>query len=338
MSMTAMHDYDSLLPNCKIIHPNIWLMYVRDGLPIYKKLFHKILSGVQKICLSVFHRDVTPLYIRIGSNIIGSNKYDCVVCFSESIAKFVCHYPAHKKVVWVHCEFSRIFQQVDEKVYSKFDSIVCVSNYGKTVFDRCLPVLLDKSIAIHNVIDVGYMTEKSKDVTSLDNRFDTSVFTILTIGRIDPIKQMIIIPHIASEVMRRSKLLFKWYIIGDGKQDEKQAILNEIKKNNVYQEVILLGEKENVYPYISKSNLYVNTSKSEAYSLVNNEAKALGIPVITNNFQCASETIIDGVDGLVTTIDRFPDAIINVMNNKSSRKRSSIDNTTSLDKFYNLFL
>lgn len=336
MSMSMASGYGDMLPNCRLIHPNVWLMYVRDGLPMIGKLFHKLLGALRKQFNLLFHHDLTPLYLRIGGRLIGSQKYDCIICFSETISRFVCYYPARRRIAWVHCEFSRIFQEEDRNIYSRFDDIVCVSYYGKKVFDDCIPELSNKTLAIHNVIDVNYIFQRAHEQDNIDNRFDSSVYTIVTVGRMDPIKQFSKIPSIASAVKQKTDRPFKWYIIGDGNNEEKALVEKEITRCDMSSNIVLLGEKGNVYPYIAKADLYVNTSKSEAYSLVNNEAKALGVPVVTNNFECAKETIIDGVDGIVTFIDRFPEAIIIFMNNKFSAERSSIDNTPSLEKFYTL--
>ena len=54
---------------------------------------------------------------------------------------------------------------------------------------------------------------------------------------------------------------------------------------------------------MAKANLYVSTSLSESFPLVINEAKALGIPVITNNFGSAVESVEDGVDGFVVSLE-----------------------------------
>ena len=81
--------------------------------------------------------------------------------------------------------------------------------------------------------------------------------------------------------------------------------------------VVLLGEKSNVYPYMAKADLYVSTSLSESFSLVINEAKALGIPIVSNNFGCASESIEDGVDGYIVPIESMADVIVRLMENKS---------------------
>ena len=65
---------------------------------------------------------------------------------------------------------------------------------------------------------------------------------------------------------------------------------------------------------MAKSDLYVCTSWSESYPMVVNEAKALLIPVVSNNFPSAAESIHNGIDGVICTMDEMVDCIMNQMN------------------------
>jgi glycosyltransferase involved in cell wall biosynthesis len=98
-----------------------------------------------------------------------------------------------------------------------------------------------------------------------------------------------------------------------------------------------LGEKQNIYPYIAKANLYVCTSLSESFPLVVNEAKALNIPVISNNFPSVRESIHDGIDGYVVPLGSMASKIVDLMNNRHSIQAFNIDNEEIVNKLYNLF-
>ena len=54
---------------------------------------------------------------------------------------------------------------------------------------------------------------------------------------------------------------------------------------------------------LAKADLYVSTSLSESFPLVINEAKALGIPVVSNDFGSAAESVENEVDGWITSIE-----------------------------------
>ena len=86
-------------------------------------------------------------------------------------------------------------------------------------------------------------------------------------------------------------------------------------KYNVEDCVILLGAKDNPYPYIANSNLVALLSVSETFSYVAYEAKILGVPIISTDFGAASE-IVDSNCGVVTPKSDFHKEIYNIMTNK----------------------
>lgn len=330
-------EYGYQLSNCKLIRPNVWLAYLSEGLSGPSRYVHKFLFGLRYLIKQITSYDILPFYFKVGCRLLGAQEYDTVVCYSESIAKYVCHYPIKRKIAWIHCDYSRIAEKTDEYIYDKFEKIVCVSRFGKSVFDNIWSALANRTIAIHNLIEEDYIIKMSKEINNIDGRFNNNQFTILSIGRLDAIKQFEKIPSIVSKVKEEVNKPFKWYIIGGGNEHEKRKIEDKIASYNVKEYIELLGEKGNVYPYLTKSDLFVNTSRSEAYSLVNNEAKCLGIPVLSNNFECAGETIVDGKDGRVVPLEDMPSVIVDIIKNKMKFNIGSVDNSTSIIEINKLF-
>lgn len=93
----------------------------------------------------------------------------------------------------------------------------------------------------------------------------------------------------------------KWYIIGFGK-DEK-LIEKKIRESKMEDHVIVLGKKDNPYPYIKKCDIYVQPSRYEGKAVAVREAQILHKPVIITNFPTASSQLIDGVDGVIVPMD-----------------------------------
>ena len=67
--------------------------------------------------------------------------------------------------------------------------------------------------------------------------------------------------------------------------------------------VILLGKKENPYPYIKRCDLYVQPSRYEGKSVSVREAQILCKPVIITDYPTASSQIKSGIDGFIAPID-----------------------------------
>ncbi len=81
--------------------------------------------------------------------------------------------------------------------------------------------------------------------------------------------------------------------------------------------IILLGPKDNPYPYYRISNLHVCTSESESFSYTIFESKILHIPVVSNNFPVAYE-VLNNECGWVCPIDRMHFLLTDMINDKRS--------------------
>ena len=104
-------------------------------------------------------------------------------------------------------------------------------------------------------------------------------------------------------------------IIGDGNDRLIKETRAKISNYNLDDKLILLGKRDNPYPYMKASNLYVCTSFSEAYPCVINEAKALGLPVVSNDFPSSREVLNDEF-GVITSYEKLPEAICDMIKDK----------------------
>jgi hypothetical protein len=140
------------------------------------------------------------------------------------------------------------------------------------------------------------------------------------------VKQFERIPLIAYRIKKLTTKPFFWYIIGSGETEE--TIRSEIKKYNLQKTVVLLGAKDNPYPYVRTADLLVCTSSSESFSYVIAEAKVLHTPVLSNQFPVAKE-VVDNMSGWMADLDEFPQLlalIIGNVNGEYDSKKSSIAN------------
>ena len=67
--------------------------------------------------------------------------------------------------------------------------------------------------------------------------------------------------------------------------------------------VILLGKKDNPYPYIKACDVYAQPSRYEGKSVTVREAQVLCKPVIVANYTTVKSQIQDGVDGVIVPQD-----------------------------------
>ena len=109
--------------------------------------------------------------------------------------------------------------------------------------------------------------------------------------------------------------------------------------------VIILGKKENPYPYIKACDLYVQPSRYEGKCVAVREAQMLGKPVVITNYVTAGSQLTDGVDGVIVPMDNkgCAEGIAKVLRNKELRqkltentKKQDYSNAEELEKIYRI--
>ena len=264
--------------------------------------------------------DISTIVFKRVAQSLEKKNYDQVIAFQEGQATLLVSYIGHSsKVAWIRCDYSQLSLSKkkvnrDKKVYGSFDKIVCVSDFTKDRFLSIHQEMSSKTIAIHNIIAV----ERIKDSAIITpDGFELNSeggFNLVSLGRLAPVKRFTAIPKMAKEMLERG-VEFKWYIIGADDSDQIN-IEREISLNKVAESVILLGNRNNPYPYIAKADALICTSISEACPNVINEAKILGTPIVSSNFGSAREMLIDGEEGLISPIEEMSYAIIRLLTEK----------------------
>ena len=249
--------------------------------------------------------------------------FDSVIAYQESSATICVSMLRNcsNRIAWVHCELRYWLQDLvkgwkleEAGDYSKYDKIICVSESARQSFLSLYPQLSDKVMYIYNSVDDNHIKELADDVKA-NVPFSDNTFNILSVGRFSPTKQFDLIPKIVSELKKITSKPFCWYIIAST-EECLQDMLEKIEKYDVSREVILLGAKDNPYPYFKKSDLFVCTSESESFSYVIAESKVLHVPVLCNNIPVAKEVVSDE-EGWISSIADMPETLSRIidMNN-----------------------
>ena len=66
---------------------------------------------------------------------------------------------------------------------------------------------------------------------------------------------------------------------------------------------MILGKKENPYPYIKACDLYVQPSRYEGKAVTVREAQMLCKPVVITRYATSASQLEDGVDGVIVPMD-----------------------------------
>lgn len=109
--------------------------------------------------------------------------------------------------------------------------------------------------------------------------------------------------------------------------------------------VIILGKRENPYPYIKECDIYIQPSRYEGKSVTVREAQMLGKPVIITSYTTAISQLKAGVDGIIVPIDNqeCADGIATLIRNKEKMedlirncKERDYSNYSEINKIYKM--
>ena len=119
--------------------------------------------------------------------------------------------------------------------------------------------------------------------------------------------------------MKDKGLNFKWIFIGEG--GERSRIEKLIAEYHLENRVILLGMRTNPYPYMSRCDVYVQTSSFEGFGLTIAEAKILGKPVVSTNFDVVHDQLKHEENGLIAemTPESVAENIVRLLDDKELR-------------------
>ena len=96
--------------------------------------------------------------------------------------------------------------------------------------------------------------------------------------------------------------------------------------------VLLLGLQTNPYPYMAQADVYVQTSRHEGFGMTISEAKILGLPIVSTNFDVIYNQIEHEKNGLIAEMkgEKIGEQILRLVRDDELRKR--IRNTVLTEK------
>ena len=241
--------------------------------------------------LNKFQRKIgMPLKVLLFKNNIAKKqlkgKYDVEIAFLEGPITRIFSYKNKnvKKIAWIHNDISQVFGKgiksklkriLDNKIYSKYDKLIFVSKDNMLKFNEIYPdINVDKQV-IYNYIDKEKVLRKAEN--GQDIKFDEDVINFVTVTRLVEQKAIDRLIKVHKKLIDKG-YYHKIYVIGDGPEREK--LENLVKANDIDETFLLLGKKENPYPYIKNATYFCLLSKFEGYGMVIEEAKILNKSII----------------------------------------------------------
>lgn len=293
--------------------------------------------------LSKFKKILLPLKIFFTSKSIYKkyiqNKFDVDISFLEGpITRiFSTKNKKAKKISWVHNDIALVFGKtlkskikvfLSKSLYKKYEQLIFVSKDNLEKFNKVYDIEISKKV-IYNYIDRENVVKKAvleddKDLEKLEN--DT--FNFVTVARLVEQKAIDRLINVHSRLIKEG-VAHKVFVVGTGPLKEK--LEEQIERLNVKDTFILLGKKENPYPYIKKADYFCLLSYFEGYGMVLEEAKILGKNIAITD--TAAREAVEGYNKAVifeNTEDGIYEGMKNILLNKDT-----IDNQIQGNNDYN---
>ena len=227
-------------------------------------------------------------------------EYDLGIMFLGIADTLINKVQAKKKITWNHTDYDTLFpnRSMDLETYSKVDAIVSVSPACTEKVRAFYPELSKKTITIENTLARQFIEQCAQEPQT-DMPADGSI-ALLSVGRFCEAKNFDNVPDICRR-LGADGLDVKWYLIGYG--GDEPLIRQKIAEAGMQARVIILGKKDNPYPYMRACDLYVQSSRYEGKAVTVREAQLLGKPVVITDYATSGSQLADGVDGVIVPMD-----------------------------------
>lgn len=250
---------------------------------------------------------------------------------------------ADKKMVWVHTDYRGDSENspYDADIYRKFDAIATVSEGCADALREEFPSLAGKIYNIPNITSASVVRQRADEF--VPEEFPENVLTILSIGRLSEEKGFDMALK-AAQILKERGYRFHWFIVGDGPLESE--LKHTAATLQVKDCVTFLGARENPYPYIKCADIFVQTSRFEGKSVVLDEAKILGKPIVVTNYNTVADQITQGRDGVVVELspEGIAAGIAELLDNPGKREQfqrflsvQDLGNEDQVEKYITLF-
>ena len=247
----------------------------------YKFLFDNY-NGKNKLIKEIYRIRAKATYLKKVEKTIKENKYDVIIDYSSNLLKYNNFDIKVPVFAWIH--FSLTFgeklsaDKIEKykKQYKKYDKILAICDTMRDEFVEILGMDKNKVELVYNPIDLEAIRKKAENIDKkYENYLKQDYF--LQVSRLTEQKQPEHLVDIYYKLKQRG-IKEKLYFIGNGEKVE--LIKQKIKEYKLEDDVILLGQIENPYPFFKNAKLFVHTGKYEGLPTVLLESLAFGTPVV----------------------------------------------------------
>ena len=197
---------------------------------------------------------------------------------------------------------NKLLQFVLKIAGGMIDQIISQTEFMKKDLTEYYGFAPDKIKTIRNIVNLNHIKVQASQGKA--SEFISDSINILSVGALYSVKGYdILIDSIAPLIKKNPKIHL--YIIGEERYEQgyKSSLKYQIENYGLTDNILLLGPRENPFPYYKAADLFVLSSRKEGYPNVVLEALSLNTPVIATNVVDFSDVIINGVNGFIVDKD-----------------------------------
>lgn len=276
---------------------------------------------------------------RIQKNV----EYDVAISFIQPHYFVIKKVRAKKKIAWIHTDYTAVHIDYASqiKMWQPYDNIISISEKVTKSFINTFPILASKVVLIENILPMKLINRQAT-AFDVEQEMPSDTIKLLSVGRFSYPKNFDEVPRICKKIIEAG-IEVKWYLIGYG--SDAELIQQKINDEEMQKYVIVLGKKDNPYPYMKHCDVYIQPSRYEGKAVTVREAQALGKAVIITNYATASSQLNDGINGIIVPMDslKCAEGIVALLKNRERIKqleeecqKSDFSNSDEVNKLYEL--
>ena len=194
-----------------------------------------------------------------------------------------------RKVAYLHCDYGRCGANnpANNRLYSSFDVIAACSEGCRRSFLGVVPELADRCVAAPNFHRYELIRELAHQEPV---SYQAGRAHLLVVGRLAHEKAVDRAIRATARCVA-SGISASLHIVGDGNM--RQGLESLVEELGAREYVHFYGEQGNPYRYMTNASLLLVTSYHEAAPMVIEEARSIGLPVLTVETTSSKEMVLD---------------------------------------------
>lgn len=217
--------------------------------------------------------------------------------------------------------------------YKRADAFVAVCRGLSDAFRQRYPFASDRITTIYNSVDPTSLVKSAWPPAVLTHR---GAIQLIAVGRLQPQKRLDI--ALRAVALARERVNVHLNVLGDG--EHASALRRLAGELGIINSVSWHGFRDNPYPFLSASDIFLLTSDYEGLSNALLEAQALGLPAVVTDCPFGSSEIVKhGETGLVNPIGQVAEiaqSICALAGNAAVARRMGRAATARVSELYSL--